>query len=98
MIDNMSALQAEQNKKANSLRLEILEKIQTLLAAGLGLVAALAWNDAIQGLFIAIFGVQSSLIAKFLYALIVTVLVVYMTVRLSRLINHLKKANDKDSV
>jgi len=98
MINNMPAPQAELNKKTTSLRLEILEKIQTLVAAGLGLVAALAWNDAIQSLFAAIFGVHSSLIAKFLYAFIITALVVYITLRLSRLINRLQNTDDKDSV
>lgn len=98
MINNIPARLIELNNKTASLRLEILEKIQTLVAAGLGLVAALAWNDAIQSLFVVIFGVHSSLIAKFLYAFIITVLVVYITVRLSRLINRLRNTDDKDSV
>lgn len=90
--------QTKQKRAAASLRLEVLEKTQGLVTAGLGLVAALAWNDAIQSLFVVIFGVQSSVIAKFLYAILVTILVVYLTVRISRLINSLKKNNDKHTV
>ncbi|CAN5906742.1 hypothetical protein BH23ACT11_BH23ACT11_00500 [soil metagenome] len=35
---------------------EVLDKILQLMTAAFGLVAALAWNEAIQGLFTAIFG------------------------------------------
>ena len=90
--------QSDQKKLTSSLRLEVFEMIQSLIVAGLGLVAALAWNDAIQSLFAAIFGKQSSLIAKFLYALLVTILVVYLTVRTSRFINRLRNADDKNTV
>jgi uncharacterized membrane protein (DUF4010 family) len=82
----------------SSLRLEIVERTQNLVTAGLGLVAALAWNDAIQSLFVAIFGTQSNLAAKFLYAFVVTALVVYCTIRLSQLINRLKKDDDAPPV
>jgi len=91
-------IQTEQKRDGDSVRLEVLEKIQSLVTAGLGLVAALAWNDAIQSFFVLIFGIQSSVIAKFLYAILVTALVVYLTVRISRLINSLKKINDKHIV
>lgn len=74
-----------------SLRLEILEKVSQLATAGLGLVAALAWNDAIQTLFKLIFGDQSAVWAKFGYALLVTALVVLITMRLSNLIDRLKQ-------
>ena len=41
-------------------------------------------NDAIQSLFREIFGDQGSLIAKFGYAIIVTIAVTLITIRLSR--------------
>jgi hypothetical protein len=73
------------------LRLEILEKMTTLIAAGLGLVAALAWNDAIKGLFSIIFGKSSNVAVMFLYAIIVTAIVVVATIKLSRATNKLKE-------
>lgn len=73
-----------------SLRLEVVEKMSSLAAAGLGLVAALAWNDAIQTLFTLLFGQASGIVAKFVYAVIITTIVVLVTIRLSRLANHLK--------
>ena len=77
-----------------SLKLEILEKVSQLAVAGFGLVAALAWNDAIQALFKQFFGEQSAIWAKFVYALIVTVLVVFITMRLSNIIDRLKQNKD----
>lgn len=74
-----------------SLRLEILEKVSQLATAGLGLVAALAWNDAIQTLFKLIFGEQSAVWAKFGYALLITILVVMVTMKISSLIDKIKQ-------
>lgn len=78
------------NKK---LRLEILEKMSALVIAGFGLVAALAWNEAIQNLFkrIEIFGAKDSLFAKFAYAALVTIVIVIITYYLSRSIEKIKK-------
>lgn len=70
---------------------EVLEKIVQLLTAAFGLVAALAWNTAIQELFTLIFGNAGDLAAKFLYAVIVTVIVVFVTIRLGRLSERLKR-------
>jgi hypothetical protein len=70
---------------------EVLEKIVQLLTAAFGLVAALAWNTAIQELFTRIFGNSSDLAAKFLYAVVVTVIVVFVTIRLGRLAERLKQ-------
>lgn len=55
------------------------------MTAAFGLVAALAWNDAIQSLFTTLFGTAGDLAAKFVYALLVTVVVVFVTVRLGRI-------------
>ena len=49
------------------------------------MVAALAWNEAVKALFEKIFGDASGLIAKFLYAIIVTVIVVWVVNKLSKL-------------
>lgn len=62
-----------------------------LATAGFGLVAALAWNDAIQTMFKGIFGEQSAVWAKFAYALLVTAIVVVVTVKLSGVIGRLKE-------
>lgn len=78
--------------KNKKLRLEILDKMSTLAMAGFGLVAALAWNSAIQDLFekVNIFGARDGLAAKFIYAIIITIIIVFVTYYLGRAINRLK--------
>ena len=80
------------NEKSPSLRLALLENMSTLVSAGFGLVAALAWNDAIQTLFNRVFGAASSLVAKFLYAAFITAVVVLVTTRLTRVADTVKKS------
>lgn len=62
---------------------EVIERINVLMTSAFGLVAALAWNDAIKALFVSIFGTAGTIIAMFLYAIIVTIIVVWVTMRLS---------------
>ncbi|TAJ45873.1 DUF5654 family protein [Methanofollis fontis] len=63
---------------------EVLDKIAALMTAAFGLVAALAWNGAIQALFKEMFGEAESLPAMFSYALIVTILAVIATIWIAR--------------
>jgi Family of unknown function (DUF5654) len=70
---------------------EVLDKLVELITAAFGLVAALAWNTAIQELFTVIFPEAGDLIAKFLYVVVVTVIIVFVTIRLGRLAERLKE-------
>ena len=63
----------------------VKEKMITLILAGFGLVAALAWNDAIQTLFNSLLPKGSGLIGKFVYAVIVTFIVVIISLQLKRI-------------
>ncbi|HPI67450.1 MAG TPA: DUF5654 family protein [bacterium] len=74
----------------NKTKLEILKQISALASAGLGLVAALAWNEAIQTLFASVFGKQSGLIAMFVYAILITIIVVIISMQLGKLTEKLK--------
>lgn len=77
--------------ETKSLKAEILDKMTDLATAGFGLVAALAWNDAIGSLFSIIFPQAGNVIAQFIYAVIITVLVVLITLKLGKLANLAKK-------
>lgn len=70
---------------------EVLDKLVELITAAFGLVAALAWNTAIQALFALVFPEAGDLVAKFLYAIVVTVIVVFVTIRLGRLAEQAKE-------
>ncbi|MCX6665655.1 MAG: DUF5654 family protein [Euryarchaeota archaeon] len=69
-----------------AIKVEVVEKIAALMTAAFGLVAALAWNEAIGGLFkvggplyfLATYGVWA-------YAIFVTLLAVVMTIWIGRI-------------
>jgi len=69
-------------KQFKNLQKETREKMITLILAGFGLVAALAWNDAIQALFNQLFPKSNGVIGKFVYAVIVTIIVVIISLQL----------------
>ncbi|MDO5844922.1 MAG: DUF5654 family protein [Methanocorpusculum sp.] len=63
-----------------SLSVDVIDKLAALITAAFGLVAALAWNTAIQAVFTEIFGTQSSIPAMLGYAVFVTIIAVFFTV------------------
>ncbi len=62
------------------MRLEIIEKIAALVTAAFGLVAALAWNGAIQAIFKQVFGTAEGVWPMLVYAVIVTIIAVIATI------------------
>ena len=70
--------------KIKETKKEVREKMLTLILAGFGLVAALAWNDAIQNLFKVLFPKSEGVIGKIIYAIIVTIVVVLISSRLKK--------------
>jgi hypothetical protein len=75
---------------------EVMEKTLQLATAAFGLVAALAWNDAIQTLFAQIFGEAGDIVAKFMYAIIVTAIVVFATIRLARIEERMARKEERE--
>ena len=74
-----------------AIKAEVIEKIAALMTAAFGLIAALAWNDAIGGLFkpggalyfLATYGVWA-------YAIFVTILAVVMIIWIGRVAAKMK--------
>ena len=76
------------------LRVEIQERTLGYMLGAFGLVAGLAWNDAIQGLIGYLFPLpENTLPAKFLYAIIISFVVVMISVYISRLLQRLSSAS-----
>lgn len=71
----------------------VLDKMNTLFTSGMGLVAALAWNEAVKDIFDKAFATQdkNSMWAKFGYAVVVTIIVVMVTYRLTKFIERIKE-------
>ena len=67
-----------------TLRSEVLVQIGALVTAAFGLVAALAWNGAIQAIFKALFGTTDTIAGQLIYAVIVTIIAVVATIVIAR--------------
>ncbi len=93
MTEEKSKRQDLTKKEEEKLHVFFVEKVITLMTGAMGLVAALAWNDAIRKLFERVFGTQGSgdITAMFIYAIIVTTAVVVVTYRLMRIVEKMKK-------
>ncbi len=64
---------------------EYLKTMVQLATTAFGLIAALAWNGAITALFAKVFGEASGIISLFVYAVVVTLVVVLITGKLGKL-------------
>ncbi len=73
-------MQIDIKEKAKKVRDVTRERTLGFVAAALSLVAGLAWNDAITAMIKEVFPVgASNLFAKFIYAALVTVIVVTLS-------------------
>jgi len=73
-----------------ALQAEVIEKIAALVTAAFGLVAALAWNEAIQAIFAAVFGAAGNIAALLGYAILVTLIAVVVTIWIGRVAGEAK--------
>jgi hypothetical protein len=63
----------------------ILQSLITLASASLGLVAALAWNDAIKATIKKLFETDDSLAGLYTYAIAATIIAVVVVLVLARI-------------
>lgn len=78
-----------------NIRRELVKQMITLSTSGFGLVAALAWNEAIQS-FVKEYidryiSTDSGIFSRFIYAIIITILAVLITYQLTKLIKKDRK-------
>jgi hypothetical protein len=80
---------------------DVLEKLIALITAAFGLIAALAWNDAIKALFKGPCGAEDAGLlcmvsggGPWVYAIIVTIIAVWVTIKLGKLYE--KAVNSKE--
>jgi hypothetical protein len=72
-------------EEKEEIKKEIRHRMLGYVTAAFGLVAGLAWNDAIKSLIRYLFPLEKdSLLAKFVYAGLMTVVLVLITVYLSK--------------
>lgn len=73
------------------MRSEVIEKIAALVTAAFGLVAALAWNGAIQAIFKQVFGTAEGVGPMLVYAVVVTIIAVIATIWVGKAAGKAKK-------
>jgi len=74
------------------LQIQILEKMSQLLTAAFGLVAALAWNDAIKLLIKTYLGEAHQLRVQLGYAVIITIIAVVVSLWVANVTHKVKAA------
>jgi hypothetical protein len=73
------------------MKAEIIDKLADLITTAFGLVAALAWNNAIQAIFKDIFGAAEGLMPMLFYAFIITAIAVIVTIWIGKAKDNTKK-------
>lgn len=92
MVDErIGKTRAEFRRKGAAFRAEVVDKMSSLATAAFGLVAALAWNGAIQELFKRVYPVPGDAVwALLAYAVVVTLVAVLVILLIGRLAGRLK--------
>jgi hypothetical protein len=82
---------------------DVVEKIAALMTAAFGLVAALAWNEAIKAMFVGPCGAENAGVlcavsagGPWIYAIVVTVLAVYAMIWISKVEKKAKGAEPEN--
>jgi len=83
---------SESNQTEKPVHAAVVDKITQSVVTGLGLVTALAWNEAIQAVFNRFSSKPAGIAAKFIYAVVLTVIIVIITLQLTRIAKKIKKA------
>lgn len=68
------------------MRIQVLTTIATLITTAFGLIAALAWNEAIKAIILELFPQQSGITGLLIYAIIITIIAVVATIIIARAI------------
>lgn len=78
--------------KSDEFKVQLLETFASLITAAFGLVAALAWNDTIKAVIKEVFGTEDDMVGMLVYAVVVTIIAVVMTLLISKSLSKAKKA------
>ena len=79
-----------EEEKEPPMKILIVDKMSALITAAFGLVAALAWNEAIKAIFKEVFGSSDTIAPMLAYAITVTVLAVILTILVARSLSKMK--------
>jgi len=72
------------DEKPQPLKIEILDRLTTLITAAFGFVAAFAWNETFKLLLDRVVSEDAELIVYFIYAIIITIVAVLLIISVAR--------------
>jgi hypothetical protein len=73
-------------KQAQEVKGQVLQTIATLITTAFGLIAALAWNEAIKAIILQFLPKGSDLTGLLIYAVLITIIAVVATILIGRAI------------
>ena len=90
------ALKETIKEEQHKIEREIRERVTSYIIGSFGFVAGIAWNEAIQALIAELFALRrDSVIAKFIYAVVITVILVLVSIYVMRLFVDKRQADTK---
>lgn len=89
-MDEPSPVENYLVRRMRSFTGEVVAQLLQLAMSALGLVAALAWNDAVQAVFKEYFPASSGVTGRFIYALLLSLAIIVILINLTRLANYAK--------
>lgn len=95
--DNLRREVVALRRRSAAFKREVVDKMSALATAAFGLVAALAWNNAIQSVFKRYFPAPDdpgALLPLVLYAMLVTLVGVLLILWIGRVAGRLKEAEE----
>ena len=82
---------------AKPFKLQLVETFATLMTAAFGMIAALAWNEAIKALVAKYYPVAGDAVVPLLiYAIIITVIAVLCIIFIARTLGKLKESMEAE--
>ena len=73
-------------ESANNVKSTVMTTIATLVTTAFGLIAALAWNDAIKAVIAEFFKTGNGVTGLLIYAVLITIIAVIATLLIARAI------------
>jgi len=87
---NIFKISLPHKPKEENMKKDVIKNLSALIIAAFGLVAALAWNGAIQAIFKQVYGTPDTVGAMLIYAVVVTVIAVIVTIWIGKAESKLK--------
>jgi hypothetical protein len=71
-------------EQTNEVKTQVAGTISNLLTVAFGLIAALAWNSAIQAIIVSVLPKGSGITGLLIYAIVITIIAVIATIVIAR--------------